>query len=102
MSGEAPLEWPADLNAVFAAIGQAMGGGRLNPEVLKRVPTGRGVVVPGHQVRLIHGPKGTAARYVIEVDGDRWDCARWFFRSGQLEELARATCRLGSDLPTAR
>lgn len=66
-----------------------MAGGRLNPEILKRVPQGRDAILPGHEVHLRHLPKGVAARYVIELIGDRWERGEWSFRSGQLEDLAR-------------
>jgi hypothetical protein len=86
-------EWPTDLHIIFAAIGHAMADGRLNPEVLKRVPGGRDALIPGHAVHLRHLPKGVAARFVIELAGDRWEGAVWSFRSGHLEDLAKAALR---------
>jgi hypothetical protein len=85
-------DWPADLQLVLAAIGRAMEGGRLTPQAMARVPGRRGAILPGHEVRLYHLPKGVAARYVIELVGDRWEGGQWSFRSGELEQLARAAC----------
>ena len=93
MSEPTPTERPADLIAVFAAVERAMGGGRLNPETLRRVPSDRDAVIPGHSVHFRHRPKNVAERYVIELSGDRWTCARWSFRSGQLAALARENWR---------
>jgi len=84
------VAWPEDLTLAFAAIGEAMNGTRLNPAVLLRVPAGVGAVVPGHELRLEHRSKGLAARYAILINGPRWVEAQWCFRSGELEQLARA------------
>lgn len=86
--------WPADLDAVFKALGKAMGEGRLRPEVLGLLPSGPGAIITGHTVLITHrsgrdlGQK--RGRYQIDLTGDRWiDGGRWLFWSGDLEKLAR-------------
>ena len=88
-----PPDWPEDLWAVFSAIRSAMGPGRLAPSVLNHLPTGFGEIVPGHFAKVSHVSKKAlgdrSGRYLVELSGDRWNEARWWFVSGQLEQLAR-------------
>ena len=89
-----PDHWPEHLRPVFAAIGKAMGGKRLHPDVLHRVPVGMGQILADHQVTIEH-LSGAAAgvagnRYEININGPRI-LGGWSFRSGELEELAGAS-----------
>jgi hypothetical protein len=75
--------WPKQLQEVFAAIGIAMAGKRLRPEMLSNVPLSSDRAVISHvSGKEIGQRKGY---YVIEIDRGRWK-----FMSGQLERLARA------------
>lgn len=87
--------WPSDVIAVFTALGKVMGEQQLRPEVLSRLPQGRGAIVPDHVVQITHQSGGELGdkrgRYTIEMWGNRWlgGGGRWTFVSGRLEELAR-------------
>lgn len=89
-----PAYWPEHLQAVFRQVGKAMGGKRLDPDVLQRLPSNFGGILRGHSVRVEHRsgeagkPKGN--HYAISIDGPRFD-GSWTFRSGELERLARST-----------
>lgn len=89
-----PDHWPEHLRPVFVAIGKAMDGKRLHPRVLQSVPIGMGAILADHQVTIKHlfGAAAGAAgnRYEIAIQGPRI-LGGWSFRSGELEELARAS-----------
>ena len=93
MAIEAFESWPGDLQLVFTAIGRAMDGGRLRPEILSKIPTLRSAIVPDHSVWVSHISKTEimqpAGRYRIELHGDRWKRNQWLLRSGDLESLCR-------------
>jgi hypothetical protein len=88
-----PDHWPDYLRLVFVAIGKAMGGKRLHPGVLHRVPAGRGAILADQQVTIEHLSSAAAGaagnRYEITIKGPRI-LGGWSFRSGELEELASA------------
>ena len=89
--------WPTDLQAVFAAVGRAMGATRLHPSKLSAIPSEFGAVLLDHSVDIVHRPRGeigqTSGLYQITIKGSRWVCGRWTLRSGELEKLAREASR---------
>ena len=92
MGQEANLsDWPSDLIQVFAALGVAMAGKRLNPELVKAYEPAWRFAIPGHTVSIKHGAKGStdAGCYLVSIDGERWRGAGWRIRSGMLERLYR-------------
>ena len=84
--------WPPHLHPVFAALGKAMNGKRLSPTTLKCIPKGCGSIVADHEVVITHVSAKEAGHkrghYLIAMSGPV--TARWTFRSGELESLARA------------
>jgi hypothetical protein len=86
------INWPTDLQSVFAAIGQAMGERRLSPEMLDTIPTTHGSILADHQVTVSHVSGKDAGHkrghYIVTIIGSRID-GRWSFRSGELEMLSR-------------
>ena len=90
--------WPNDVRRVFAAIGDAMAGRRLMPEMLSLIPNTHSSLIPGHSVTVSHvtgkalGKK--RGHYIITITGQRVD-GRWRFKSGQLERLARLSVLSG-------
>jgi hypothetical protein len=50
-------DWPDDLQAIFAAVGELMGTRRLNPEICATLAEVGDRIVPGHRVRLTHQSK---------------------------------------------
>jgi hypothetical protein len=91
--------WPEDLQHAFAAIGRAMNGKRLVPEILALVPSSHGSVVPQHLTSVSH-VSGTSGRrrghYIIRIVGPRTD-GQWRFRAGQLETLSRLAAPAAGD-----
>jgi hypothetical protein len=91
-----PDWWPPHVQAILAAIGQAMGDKRLHPETLKAVPNGLGSILSGHQVIIEHFPGRVfgrrKGRYQITVEGPAF-AGKWGFRSGHLEKLSRAVAK---------
>src|SRR5580704_7383244 len=88
-----PEWWPPHVQAILAAIGQAMGDKRLHPDTLKSIPSGFGSILRDHQVIVEHlsmkefGSRKN--RYRITVEGPVFG-GQWGFRSGDLEKLSRA------------
>jgi hypothetical protein len=81
--------WPDHLHPIFAAIGAAMDGKRLHPDILGR--TELRSAVPEHTVMVQHRKGETGPQdnhYLIGVTGPRI-MGQWPFRSGELEKLAR-------------
>ena len=95
-----PSFWPDYLREVFREVHKAMGGERLHPDVLQRIPTKPYSVLADHTVRVEHRsgglgrPKGN--HYVITIDGPRF-AGLWKFWSGELEQLARASAERRDD-----
>jgi hypothetical protein len=91
-----PAWWPPHVQAILAAIGQAMGDKRLYPETLKSIPSAFGSILSGHQVIIEHisGKElgHRKGRYRITVEGPVF-AGGWGFRSGDLEKLARAAAK---------
>jgi hypothetical protein len=88
-----PGWWPPHVQAIFTAIGEAMGDKRLHPETLNSVSSTFGSILSGHQVIIEHVPArdvgGRKGRYRITVEGPAFG-GRWQFWSGKLEKLSRA------------
>jgi hypothetical protein len=88
-----PNDWPEHLRAVLEVIGTAMGEKRLHPDLLKKIAMHHGDIIPGHLVMVRHlsGAEALPAgnRYEIVIEGPRY-IGTWPFRSGELEQLARA------------
>lgn len=84
--------WPGHVQAMFAAIGRAMGDKRLRPETLRSIPSAFGSILPGHQVTVSHiSGKALGRRkghYELLVEGPAF-AGRWRFVSGKLERLSR-------------
>jgi hypothetical protein len=78
--------WPTQLQAVFAAIGAAMGGKRLTPETLQSVQ------LPDNRFSVGHVSGNEIGRrkgyYLITIKGGQWK-----FTSGRLERLCRSAAR---------
>jgi hypothetical protein len=94
MDGDESLDWwPPHVQAIFAAIGQAMGEKRLHPDTLTMIPSGVESVLPGHQVTVEHvsakdlGRRKTG-QYRIRVEGPAL-AGGWRFYPGKLERLSR-------------
>lgn len=83
------------MQKMFLAIGKAMDGKRLHPDVLKRLPQGFGSILPENQVTVRHVSGKELGRrkghYIITVDGPQG--GKWMFHSGDLEKLSRAAAR---------
>src|SRR5579871_6533918 len=85
--------WPPHVQALFAAVGRAMGRGRLHPDTLEALPNGFGAILPGHQVEIVHVAAREFGRrrkgqYRIIVRGPVLG-GGWHFSSGKLERLSR-------------
>ena len=91
-----PDWWPPHVRAILAAIGRAMGDGRLYPETLKSIPSGFGSILSDHQVIIEHvsGKEldSRKGQYRITVEGPAF-AGQWGFRSGHLEKLSRAAAK---------
>jgi hypothetical protein len=90
---EQPLDsWPDHMRAVFAHIGQLMGGKRLTPELLTQLPHDSLDVVDGHRVRVSHRAAAELGdkrgRYTVAITGPRID-GQWHIWPGQMEKLSR-------------
>jgi hypothetical protein len=87
------INWPTDLQFVFAVIGRAMGEKRLSPGTLETIPTAQGSILADHRVTIIHVSGKDAGHkrghYIVTITGSRID-GRWSFRSGELETLSRS------------
>jgi hypothetical protein len=83
--------WPADLCAVFAVIGAALGTKPLMPEILESISNDLGNTLPGHQVKITYH-SGTSSRqrgrYQILITGPRTK-GGWNFKVGELELLSK-------------
>jgi hypothetical protein len=92
------MDWPDDLRLVFGVVGRSMAGKRLHPLLLKELPQGRGSILPDHEVELRHVPREAmhpgGSHYEIWISGSRWVNSSWTFRSGELDQLARASVDL--------
>jgi hypothetical protein len=81
-----PEYWPTQLQEIFAAIGMAMGDGRLTPDTLKSVR------LPNDEFTICHVSAEDAGRtrghYRISMAGGQWT-----FRSGTLEKLSRGAVK---------
>ncbi len=88
--------WPAHVQTVFTAIGQAMGEKRLNPQTLRSVPSAVGGILPGHQVTIRHVSGKELGRrkghYLLIIDGPIF-AGSWRFFSGNLETLSRSAAK---------
>jgi hypothetical protein len=85
--------WPSNVQALFAAVGRAIGEGRLHPTTLEALPKGFGSILPGHQMKISHIPAKELGRrrkgqYRILVSGPAFG-GGWHFSSGKLERLSR-------------
>lgn len=84
-------DWPDHMRQVFAAIGRAMNGKRLSPEIVATMGAADLLAISGHRVTIDHvsaselGAK--RGRYTVTISGARID-GRWHFQSGVLEKLA--------------
>jgi hypothetical protein len=85
--------WPADLQAVFAAIGELIGDKPLAPGMASSIPNTRGSIVEGHRVTVNYvtgkriGPR--TGRYVVTIFGPSVN-ESWQFRPLELEKLSRS------------
>jgi len=85
--------WPADLQAVFAVVGQSIRDKPLTPETASSIPNTRGSIVEGHRVTINYksgkriGPR--TGRYVVTIFGPSVN-ASWQFRPFELEKLSRS------------
>jgi hypothetical protein len=86
MNEDDPEYWPTQLQEVFAAIGAAMGDGRLTPATLKSVH------MPNDEFTISHVSGREAGwkrgHYKISMTG-----GQWAFQSGRLEKLSRAAAK---------
>ena len=95
MKRSSAVPWPDDLHLVFAAVGEAMGEGRLRPELLAALPAGVGAILPGHRVIVTHVPKTVSGHkhghYLIEANGERWGASPRESWSGWLVTHGKST-----------
>ena len=96
-----PIEWwPTHLHPVFAAVGKAMNGGRLYPEMLASVPQEFGGILPDHLVSIRHVSAkeigGRKGHYILTINGPRF-AGGWRFASGDLERLSRSAVKVNCE-----
>jgi hypothetical protein len=88
--------WPADLQAVFAVIGELITDKPLAPGMASSIPNTRGSIVEGHRVTINYvsgkriGPR--TGRYVVTIFGPSVN-ASWQFRPFELEKLSRSVTK---------
>jgi hypothetical protein len=90
--------WPSHVQAVLTAVGQAMAGKRLSPDILRHLSEGSDSILPKHLVRLVHLSGKEVDRrkghYELHIEGPAY-AGRWLFTSGQLEKLGRSAAAAG-------